>query len=165
MIFIALGANLPHPRWGAPRHSCDAALRALTRQGVRVLRSAPWYVSDPVPTSDQPSFVNGVAQVATPLAPEALLALLHAVEAEFGRVRAGANAARTLDLDLLDYDGRAIAEPDGGLILPHPGMHARAFVLLPLRDIAPAWRHPVSGADLDSLIAALPADQNCVRLA
>ena len=80
--------------------------------------------------------------------------LLHGVETDFGRLRSAANAARTLDLDLLDYDGRVLAGPQ--LTLPHPRMATRSFVLVPLRDVAPGWRHPVTGQGLAELLAALP---------
>jgi len=108
--------------------------------------------------SDQPWFVNGVVAVETFLPPAELLALLHDVEAEFGRTRNIRNEARILDLDLLAYDDCVMNEPDGP-ILPHPRLHERAFVLLPLADVDPDWRHPVTGAAIADLIAALPADQ------
>jgi 2-amino-4-hydroxy-6-hydroxymethyldihydropteridine diphosphokinase len=86
-----------------------------------------------------------VAAVSTGLDAAALLALLHRVETRFGRTRRARNEPRTLDLDLLDYDGLVRSEAP---ILPHPRLAERAFVLLPLRDVAPAWRHPVSGRTL-----------------
>ncbi len=96
--------------------------------------------------------------VATGLNPADLLSLLHEVEAEFGRTRSIRNEARLLDLDLVAYDDLVT---DGGTppTLPHPRMHERAFVLFPLSDIAPDWKHPATGIDLSDLIAALPADQ------
>ena len=153
LILIGLGANLPS-RFGTPRQTLEAALDTIATKGVRVTRRSRWWKSAPVPVSDQPWFVNGVAALETELPPEELLTLLHAVEAEFGRVRGAANAARPLDLDLLAY-GRLRRE--GGLILPHPRMTDRSFVLLPLGDIAPFWRHPC-GISLSRLIAALPAE-------
>jgi 2-amino-4-hydroxy-6-hydroxymethyldihydropteridine diphosphokinase len=99
--------------------------------------------------------VNAVAAVGTRLAPEQLLATLHEVEAAFGRRRSLANAPRTLDLDLLDYDGRV---EEGAPQLPHPRIETRAFVLVPLREVAPDWRHPLSGCSVSELIARLPPD-------
>ena len=161
VILIGIGANLPGAH-GSPRETCEAALEELGRRGVAILRASRWYESAPVPISDQPWFVNGVAEVATAVSPHALLALLHDVERAFGRVRGARNAARTLDIDLLDYDGMVVAEA-GGLELPHPRMAARAFVLVPLAEIAPQWRHPVSKLTAAQLIAGLPPDGQDVR--
>ncbi len=156
MILIGLGANLPS-RFGNPVATCEAAFSALAALGVSVLARSPWYETAPVPMSDQPWFVNGVAAVATDLDPPDLLATLHRVEADFGRARTVANAARPLDLDLLAYDDLLREEPPP--IVPHPRLHERAFILLPLRDIDPHWRHPKSGLTIDALIAATPPGQ------
>jgi 2-amino-4-hydroxy-6-hydroxymethyldihydropteridine diphosphokinase len=158
VILVALGANLPHSVHGAPRATLEAALAALERRGIRVLARSRFYETAPVPVSDQPWFVNAVVAVATALPPKALLAELHAVEAEFGRIRREVNAPRVLDLDLLAYDGRVVAEGTSGPHLPHPRLHQRGFVLYPLRDVAPGWRHPVLGRTVDELIADLPED-------
>ena len=164
MILLGLGANLPSARHGKPQATLAAALAALAAEGVAVERRSPWYRSAPVPAAEnQPWYVNGVAEVKTALAPEALLALLHRVEQRFGRVRRQRNEPRVLDLDLLDYDG--LVQPGDGAVLPHPRLHERAFVLLPLRDVAPGWRHPSLGRGVDELIAALPPGQRVERLA
>src|SRR4029079_381162 len=117
-----------------------------------------------VPPSDQPNYVNGVARLqrtpGTELSPENLLASLQAIEARFGRRRSEANAARTLDLDLIDLDGLVRDAPDP--ILPHPRTHQRAFVLLPLLDVAPDWHHPASGRSGRALLAEV--DRSGVRL-
>jgi 2-amino-4-hydroxy-6-hydroxymethyldihydropteridine diphosphokinase len=109
MILIGLGANLASAEFGAPPASLEAALRMLQESGVRIVARSRWYRSAPVPASSQPWFVNGVAAVETTLDPVALLALLHEIEARFGRVRRERNAARVLDLDLLDYAARVRA--------------------------------------------------------
>jgi 2-amino-4-hydroxy-6-hydroxymethyldihydropteridine diphosphokinase len=158
-ILIALGANLPTERFGPPRAALEAALSELPRRGMRVLARSRWWESAPVPPSGQPWFVNGVAEVATAFGPEALLALLHAVEAEFGRVRREVNAPRTLDLDLLAYGDLIRTEDGPPPVLPHPRMATRAFVLLPLAEIKPDWRHPVLGLTVAELARALPKDQ------
>lgn len=154
MIFIGIGANLPSPA-GPPRATAEAALQALAAAGIAVRRRSRWYESAPVPPSDQPWYVNGVVEVETGLDPAALLAVLHRIEAAFGRTRTVANAARPLDLDLLVYDDRVLDGPDG-VIVPHPRLHERAFVLLPLAELAPDWRHPRTGQAISTLIAALP---------
>jgi 2-amino-4-hydroxy-6-hydroxymethyldihydropteridine diphosphokinase len=142
--------------YGPPRAVLEAALEALRRHGLTVVRRSRWYRSPPWPPSDQPWYVNGVAELETELPPERLLEILHAVEAEFGRERGARNAARVLDLDLIDWHGTVRETPPPQL--PHPRMHSRGFVLLPLAELAPDWRHPESGAALSELIAALPPD-------
>jgi 2-amino-4-hydroxy-6-hydroxymethyldihydropteridine diphosphokinase len=162
MILVALGANLPGPA-GPPLAQCEAALERLRLAGIAVVARSPWYESTPWPPSEQPRFVNGVVAVATRLPPADLLAALHEVERALGRVRGVPNAARPIDLDLIDYDGlvREGAEPP---VLPHPRLGDRDFVLRPLADIAPAWRHPVSGLTVGELLARLPHDPTLVRI-
>jgi len=160
MILLGLGANLPSAI-GPPAATLAAALDALAAEGVIIRRRSSWYRSAPVPAGDQPWYVNGVVTVATPLDAPSLLALLHRIEERFGRVRRERNEARVVDLDILDYHGAIRAEDP---VLPHPRMHERSFVLLPLRELAPDWRHPVSGAALPALLAALPPDQVTERI-
>ena len=150
MILIALGANLPHLA-GQPADTLKRALGELERQGVEIREVSAFYET---PAWPDPAFVNAVAAVKTSLQPVELLMLLHGVETALGRLRSAANAPRTLDLDLLDYDGRVITESE--LTLPHPRMATRSFVLVPLQDVAPRWRHPVTGQGLAELLAALP---------
>ncbi len=157
MILIGIGANL-RSRHGAPLETCEAALRALSGAAIAVRRCSRWYESAPEPVSEQPWYINGVAELDTAIEPTALLAALHRIETQFGRgdaARRQQNAARTLDLDLLCYHDRLAPAPSRP-VLPHPRMHRRAFVLLPLRELAPAWRHPASGAAIADLIADLP---------
>ena len=163
-IFIGLGGNLDHPTYGAPRHVLEAALAELSRRGVAVRQVSPWYRTAPVPASDQPWYVNAVAEVATDLTADRLLALMHEVEDIYGRVRTVPNAARLIDLDLLDFQGEMAPGGPGRAILPHPRLEGRAFVLRPLADLAPDWRHPRSGTPIQALLADLPADQVIEKL-
>ena len=161
MILVAIGSNLPHPEHGAPQAICAAAVKAIGEGECRVTAQSRWFRSAAIPKSDQPDFANGVISLETAMAPAELLIFLHRIEARFDRRRSEPNAARTLDLDLLAFGDIVNKEPVLP-ILPHPRMTHRAFVLLPMQDIAKDWKHPVSGAALDDLVAALPADQDCM---
>ncbi len=157
MIIIAAGGNLPFQ--GSPPDTTIArAFDALEARGdIRVAARSRIYSSPAWPDPSAPAYANAAARVETELSPQDLLARLHAVEEMFGRVRSADDrwAARTLDLDLIDHDGRVVDAPD--LTLPHPRAAGRAFVLIPLRDAAPDWRSP-DGRGLEALIAELPAD-------
>jgi 2-amino-4-hydroxy-6-hydroxymethyldihydropteridine diphosphokinase len=161
VVIVGLGANLASQQHGPPRASLTRALDRFIELGLIVISRSRWYMSAPQPPAPrQPNYVNGVVVVETGLDPATLLALLHRIEAEFGRVRSTANAARVLDLDLLAYGDLVLPEGGPGRpILPHPRLAERAFVLRPLAEVAPHWRHPVTGLDLSAMLAALGADQ------
>ena len=168
MILIGIGANLPHQRFGSALETCRHAVNLLAAHpDIKLVELSRWYESAPVPVSDQPWFINGVASVEAELSPEQLMEVLHEIEAECGRERSNPdiekNAPRLLDLDLLDFKGMICKNDDNkakkGPILPHPRMDGRAFVLLPLADIVPDWKHPITKQSLDELIKALNPDQ------
>jgi 2-amino-4-hydroxy-6-hydroxymethyldihydropteridine diphosphokinase len=161
VILVGLGSNIAFGKYASPRDTAIAALRALPSIGVAVTAAASWYESEPVPASDQPWFANSVVAVETLLEPDALLAALLALETRFGRVRGERNAARTLDLDLLSYH-EALCNTET-LILPHPRLHERRFVLAPLCEIAPDWRHPRLGVTAAALLTRLPSGQSVRR--
>lgn len=163
MIYVGLGANLPSPVHGGPVDTLNACLKRLNTHGLKVLNCSHWYESAPVPISDQPWYVNGVAAIESQLEARDVLKTLLDVENEFGRVRSEANAPRVLDLDLIAYHDQIIEDAgkieDKPFCVPHPRMHERAFVLLPLNDLDPHWTHPKRDQNISDLIAQLPEDQ------
>ena len=181
-VLIAMGANLA-PEGGALSDTLDRALDLLGDvPGIAVARRSRWYRTPAYPPGSGPDFVNGAAALDSDLAPEELLAVLHGVEAELGRERPARWAPRTCDLDLIAIGdailpdrptldrwmaldlGKAQSLVPPRLILPHPRMHERGFVLVPLADIAPDWRHPATGHSVAEMCATLPeADRAAIR--
>jgi 2-amino-4-hydroxy-6-hydroxymethyldihydropteridine diphosphokinase len=164
-ILVGLGANCPGP-WGTPSEAIAQALSEIERAHVEVVAVSPIYETAAVGNARQPAYVNAVAALATSLPPEALLRVLKAIERRSGRRGGRPWGPRTLDIDIIDYDGlvrhwRGRA-PDFGcagprpLVLPHPLAHERPFVLRPLRDVAPNWRHPVLQETAAELLRAMP---------
>lgn len=139
---MALGCNLPGA-YTSREALLEAALEALVSEGFTVAKRSSWWTSAAWPDPAAPAYLNGVAVVETSLDPDETLAALHRVEARFGRARGERNAPRTLDLDLIAHGRSVISD---GLFVPHPRAHERLFVMGPLAEIAPDWRHPVSGA-------------------
>lgn len=152
MILIGLGSSLSFHRL-SPEHIITRALAAIDAFcGVKA--RSRLYASPAWPDPTDPPFINAAASLETAHGPEALLAGLAAIEAGFGRRRGPRNGPRTLDLDILDYKG--LISPGGPPTLPHPRLEDRDFVLAPLLEVAPDWRHPVSGEAASALLAALP---------
>ncbi|MGE3141972.1 MAG: 2-amino-4-hydroxy-6-hydroxymethyldihydropteridine diphosphokinase [Hyphomonadaceae bacterium] len=148
---VALGANLPFRALAGSR-LLAAALEALAARGFVLQAASGVWESPAWPPSDQPPYVNAAAVFsAKGWTPQTMLAALLETERAFGRERRARWAARTLDLDLVDFAGRRVQEE--GLSLPHPRAHERAFVLAPLAEAAPAWRHPVLGRSAAALLA------------
>ena len=152
LAYIGLGANV-----GDRESHLTAAIDELTvAEGVSLLRVSQLIQTKPVGPIEQRLFLNGVVEVQTDLPPQTLLDICHAIENRHGRVRTVRWGPRTLDLDILLYGDSILNEPQ--LVIPHPEMHARRFVLEPLAELAPDLIHPVLGRSIRELCAALPAD-------
>ena len=156
MILIGLGANIAG-QYGSPEQALRAACSTLSSCGLELLAVSRVWLSAPVPISAQPWYHNAVISVETALSSGDLLCLLKNVEKDFGRIQAVRNAPRVLDLDILSYHDDVSVCAD--LMIPHPRMHERAFVLYPLRDVAPNWVHPILNLSVDALIENLPPEQ------
>jgi 2-amino-4-hydroxy-6-hydroxymethyldihydropteridine diphosphokinase len=138
--------------------SCEAAVAAVRAlPGMTFVALSTWYRTAPVPKMDQPDYCNGVIRLEGNPDPAGLLMDLHLIEDRFGRTRPAPNAPRTMDLDLIDLNGMIRTDPPP--ILPHPRAHTRAFVLRPILDVAPGWRHPTKHASVVTLLTELPQQQ------
>lgn len=163
-VYIALGGNLAFQR-KTPIETLKLALNAMSDNGLKVIRvSRPWR-TPAWPDPSDPFYINAAAEIQTQLNAEEVLNRLHNLEDHFGRVRTRTNSPRTLDLDLIDYRGE-VTSLEEKVITPHPRLRGRAFVLCPLKEIAPNWICPRHKLHIDQLIAEIPkADRKAVRLA
>jgi len=156
-ILVGLGGNLPSPV-GAPETTLRAAIDMLDREKISILKTSRYYKTAPVPASEQPDFVNIALLAETSRSAKKLLSIFQGIEKRLGRKEGERWSARTLDIDLLAYGAQVLPSisawhtvvnsPDFAAILPepvvpHPRLHKRAFVLLPLLDVVPEWCHPI----------------------
>ena len=160
-MVVALGCSLPGS-YPSREALLEAALDALATEGLAVAARSSWWTSAAWPDPTAPAYLNGVVLVETGVSAEEVLAVLHRIEARFGRVRAEPNAPRTLDLDLIAH-GRTVLE--GAVVVPHPRAHQRLFVMGPLAEIAADWRHPVNGRTAADLAAGATVGADATPLA
>ncbi len=157
MILIGLGSNISGP-WGAPQEAVARALKELNVAPLKLVKASTLIITKPFGVIDQPDFVNAVAKIKTDLKPEALIQKLHAIEQAAGRQRRERWGPRSLDLDILVYHTLTAnsAEPAlEQLQLPHPGISERRFVLEPIAEIAPYWRHPQTNLTAKNMLKKL----------
>ena len=155
-VYLGLGSNM-----GDRQKNLDKALDLLT-QRLRVKKVSSIYDTDPIGDTDQPRFLNMVCQAYTRLAPRELLALVKGIESKLGRAFGKSNTPRPIDIDILLYDEQVIETPE--LIIPHPRMTERAFVLVPLAEIAPDLVHPVGGKTVKELLQSIKEKQGVFKL-
>ena len=162
MIYIGIGSNLNGKNNETPLQNCKKAVVELKKE-VNICKISSWYKSEPTPVSNQPWYINGVVEISTSKSPIDLLEFILNTEEFFGRVRKKKNEARILDLDIIDYK-KKILYIKNKLIIPHPRMHERSFVLQPLSELNPKWIHPIKKKGLKELISNLNDKQKIFKI-
>jgi len=167
IIWLGLGGNISGA-WGSPLSAFCRAIAALNGAGLEIVACSSTYETVPIGPIRQPVFTNAVVGVRGSIGPGALLSLLKQLERHAGRRANGHWGPRPLDIDILDFRGRILGVPgpvrqSGRLVLPHPEMHRRGFVLVPLLEVAPQWRHPRLGSPGSALLERNPALLRGVR--
>ena len=162
MIYIGIGSNLNGKNNETPLQNCKKALVELKKE-VNICKISSWYKSEPIPVSNQPWFINGVIEISTDKSSLDLLEFILSIEEVFGRVREKKNEARILDLDIIDYK-KKILYIKNKLIIPHPRMHERSFVLQPLSELNPKWIHPIKKKGIKELIRNLNDKQKILKI-
>ena len=160
MKILALGSNLKYQD-NLPIDNIEKAYQELENEGIKILKKSFFYESEAYPNNQDPKFINSAIKIETNLQPQVLLEKILKIEKNFGRVRNLKNSPRTLDIDILDYDGQIvnINEKNINLDIPHKEIHKRLFVLLPVRDLSVKWLHPKSKAPIEDMIANFSQDQ------
>ena len=162
MIYIGIGSNLNGKKNETPLQNCNKALVELKKE-VNICNISSWYKSEPIPVSNQPWYINGVVEISTNKSSIDLLEFILNIEEFFGRVREKRNEARILDLDIIDYKKQIIYKKNK-LIIPHPRMHQRSFVLQPLFELNPRWIHPITKKGIKELIRNLNNKQKIFKI-
>ena len=150
-VYLAIGSNL-----GNKINNIEVTKFELEKYNIKILKSSSIYISDSWPDPDMPTYMNIIIKIETSLVPLELLKICNLIELKLGRVRSQKNAPRTCDIDIIDFDKKILNEKNDKLILPHPCMNKRNFVLLPLFEIDKSWKHPESKISIVNLINSLP---------
>jgi 2-amino-4-hydroxy-6-hydroxymethyldihydropteridine diphosphokinase len=151
LVYLAIGSNL-----GNKINNIEITKFELEKYKIKILKSSSNYISKSWPDISMPNYINIIIKVKTSLTPLALLKICNLIELKLGRVRCKKNAPRTCDIDIIDYDQKNLNEKSSKLILPHPRINKRNFVLLPLFEVEKSWKHPKSKINIVKLINSLP---------
>ena len=151
LAYLAIGSNL-----GNKISNIEITKFELEKYKIKILKSSSNYISKSWPDPSMPEYINVIIKIKTTLAPIELLKICNLIESKLGRVRSKKNAPRVCDIDIIDYDQKLLNKKDKQLILPHPRMSTRSFVLLPLFEVDKAWKHPKSKINIVNLINSLP---------
>ena len=149
--YLAIGSNL-----GNKINNIEITKFKLEKYKIKILKSSSNYLSESWPDPTMPNYINIILKIRTTLGPFELLKICNLVELQLGRVRLKKNAPRTCDIDIIDYDKKILDIKDGKLILPHPRICKRNFVLLPLFEVDKSWKHPKTKINIVNLINSLP---------
>ena len=149
--YLAIGSNL-----GNKISNIEITKAELEKYKIKILKSSSNYISESWPDPSMPNYINIIIKVKTSLTPLELLTVCNLIELKMGRIRKKKNSPRTCDIDIIDYEKKILNEKNNKLILPHPRMNVRSFVLLPLFDVDKSWKHPKSKINIVNLINSLP---------
>ena len=152
-VYLAIGSNL-----GNKFNNIDIAKFELEKLKIKVIKSSSNYITESWPDPTKPNYINIVIKVKTTLTPIKLLKFCNLVESKLGRIRKKINDPRTCDIDIIDYNGKILDGKNQQLVLPHPRLSKRNFVLLPLFEIEKSWNHPKSKINIVNLINSLPVN-------
>jgi len=151
LAYLAIGSNL-----GIKIKNIEITKVELEKYKIKILKSSSNYISESWPDPTMPNYINVIIKIKTSLSPLELLKICNVIELKLGRVRSKKNAPRKCDIDIIDYDKKVLNEKNSQLILPHPRMTTRNFVLLPLFEVDKTWKHPKSKINIVNLINSLP---------
>ena len=163
-VYLGLGSNLRLPSYRNAMKVIESLKKKIYKSGLRITKSSNYWLTYPIPFSNIPKFINCIVKciIVSQKAnnPVVLLEYLKSLEIEIGRKKKRNNISRLIDIDILDFKGKIINE---GLILPHPRMHCRKFVLNPMKKIAPNWKHPIYEKKIDFLITKIKSHQILIK--
>ncbi len=164
IVYLGLGSNIRLSSYRNTMKVIESLKKKIYKSGLRITKSSNYWLTFPIPFSNIPKFINCAVKciIVSNKAndPTILLQYLKSLEIEIGRKKKNDTISRLIDIDILDFKGKVINE---GIILPHPRMHCRKFVLSPMKKIAPNWKHPVYNKKIDFLITKIKSHQILIK--